>query len=312
MSKYIVTGGAGFIGSNITKRLVGDGHQVKVIDNLITGKRENLKDLENKIEFIKGDIRDTERMKQEFRGFDYVLHQAALPSVPRSVDNPIISNDHNINGTLSVLTAAREVQIKRLVYASSSSVYGNSQEREKNEEIPPNPLSPYALTKLAGEYYCKLFYKLYGLETVILRYFNVFGPFQDPKSEYAAVIPKFITCILKDKPPIIYGDGRQSRDFTFVENNVQANILACEAKDVSGEIFNIACNDTKNLLELVEIINMALGKSIEPIFKKARIGDVKHSCASIKKAEKMLGYRVIDNFETGLKKSIKWYKERSK
>ncbi len=244
MSLYLVTGGAGFIGSNIVERLVRQGERVRVLDNLSTGKRENLVSWLDRLELIEGDIRDVETVHGAMAGVDYVLHQAALPSVPRSVADPLASHQVNATGTLNVLPAARDAGVKRLVYASSSSVYGDSPTLPKQEEMPTNPISPYAVSKLAGENYCRVFFRVYGLETVCLRYFNVFGPRQDPTSQYAAVIPRFITAMLDGRRPVIYGDGRQSRDFTYIENVVEANLLACQAKDVAGEVLNIACGES--------------------------------------------------------------------
>ncbi len=312
MAKYIVTGGAGFIGSNIVRELVRRGESVKVIDNLSTGHRENLEDLMDKIEFVKADIGDLEALQKEFKGADYVLHQAALCSVPRSIDNPINSNDANVAGTLNVLTAARDNKIKRVVYASSSSVYGDITTPAKIEEERGKILSPYALTKLAGEIYCQLFYELYGLETVVLRYFNVFGPSQDPESQYAAVIPLFIKAALNNESPVIFGDGVQSRDFTYVANNVEANILAATRPGIAGEVFNIACNTSISLNELVAEINHILGKNIKPVFKPRRSGDIKHSKADITKAKTLMGYEPKVSFREGLKKTVRWYIDNSK
>lgn len=308
MSKFIVTGGAGFIGSNIARELVKQNHSVKVIDNLSTGKLENLDDIIDKIEFVKADVADLDAMQKEFQGFDFCLHQAALASVPRSIDNPAASNKSNIEGTLNVLIAARDNKLKRVVFASSSSVYGEAVEEFKTETLPSSPLSPYALNKLTGEYYARLFYKLYGLETVSLRYFNVFGPYQDPESQYAAVIPKFIMAMLHGESPVIFGDGEQSRDFTFVANNVWANILAATKPGVGGEIMNIACGKSTSLNELVSDINSLLETDIKPIYKDSRQGDIKHSKADIKKAEKMLDYEPKVDFKEGLKETIDWYK----
>lgn len=308
MKKVVVTGGAGFIGSNLVRGLLERGYEVKVIDNLSTGRRENLQDIVRKIDFLEADIRDFERLRKELAGMEIVFHQAALPSVPRSIADPIACNENNIAGTLNVLQAAREAGVRRVVYAASSSAYGNAAVEYKTEELPANPLSPYALTKYVGEVYCRLFHELYGLETIALRYFNVFGPRQDPESQYAAVIPKFICAMLKGEAPIIYGDGKQSRDFTFVANNVEANILAAESKDGSGEVFNVACGDSIDLNRLVELINQELGTKIEPVYQPARSGDVLHSKADISKAGRVLGFKPTHNFEQGLKAAILWYK----
>lgn len=307
---YVVTGGAGFIGCNIVRELVKRDKRVKVIDNLATGIQDNIADLKDRIEFIKGSITDLDLLQREFNGVDYVLHQAALPSVPRSIADPIASNQANIDGTLNVLVAARDMRVKRVVFAASSSVYGNAQAEFKSEDLPVAPLSPYALTKYAGEVYCRLFTDIYGLETVALRYFNVFGPYQNPQSEYTAVIPSFITSMLRGEPPVIYGDGEQSRDFTYVANNVEANILAAESAEGSGEVLNIACGASISLNHLVALINRELNISIMPIYQPARKGDIKNSLASITKARELIGYVPRVLFEEGLRQTIAWYKER--
>lgn len=304
--KYLVTGGAGFIGSNIVKELLRRGEKVRVLDNFATGKRENLLPFNGNpnLEVIEGDLRSFHIVRDAVRGCDYVLHQGALPSVPRSIKDPITSNEVNINGTLHILEAAREFGVKRVVFASSSSVYGNNATLPKVETMPVAPLSPYALTKYAGERYCQVFHALYGVETVALRYFNVFGPNQDPNSQYSAVIPKFIKMIKEGRRPVIYGDGTQSRDFTFVSNNVEANLLACTAPNVAGEVFNIACGERYTLLDLVQTINEILGTQVEPLFEAPRPGDVKHSLADIEKAKRMLGFEVKVKFREGLEKTI--------
>lgn len=306
MAIYLVTGGAGFIGSNIVKELLKRGDQVRVLDNFSTGKRDNLFPFKENPDFeiFEGDLRSFHIVRDAVKGVDYVLHQGALPSVPRSVKDPITSNDVNINGTLNILEASKEFGVKRVVFASSSSVYGNSEVMPKVETMPVAPLSPYALTKYAGERYCQIFYQLYGLETVALRYFNVFGPNQDPSSQYSAVIPKFIKMMKEDKQPVIYGDGTQSRDFTYVSNNVEANILACTAPGVAGEVFNIACGERYTLTDLVASINSLIGKKVEPIFDGTRPGDVKHSLAGIEKAQTLLGFKVVKTFMEGLKMII--------
>lgn len=304
MSLYLVIGGGGFIGSNIVERLVHMEEKVRVLDNFSTGKRENVASWLDCIDLIEGDIRDPEAVRQAIKGVDYVLHQAALPSVPRSVADPLSTHQVNATGTLNVLVAARDAGAKRLVYASSSSVYGNSSELPKREDMPPNPISPYAVSKLAGENYCQAFYQVYGLETVCLRYFNVFGPRQDPASQYAAVVPKFITAMLDGQPLVIYGDGTQSRDFTYVENVVQANLLACQAKGVGGEVFNVACGQRFTLLELVEGLERATGKQAEPEFAPPRTGEVKHSQAAIEKTCGQLQYRPVVRFEEGLRRTV--------
>jgi len=306
--KYLVTGGAGFIGSNIVKELLDRGEKVRVLDNFSTGKRENIfiyKDNLN-FELIEGDLRSFHVVRDAVRGVDYILHQGALPSVPRSINDPITTNDVNILGTLNILEAAREFKVKRIVYASSSSIYGDSTELPKKEDMFIRPLSPYALSKYTAERYCQIHTMIYGLETVCIRYFNVFGPNQDPSSQYSAVIPKFIELISKGKNPIMYGDGTQSRDFTYVKNVVEANILACTAPKAVGEVINVACNDSTTLLELVSLINDYLCKNVQPKFAERRSGDVQHSLASIKKAQNLLHYKVEVPFKEGLHKTIEF------
>jgi len=307
--KYLVTGGAGFIGSNIVKELLRQGQEVRALDNFATGKRENILPLlrNPKLTLIEGDLRSFHIARAAVKGVDYILHQGALPSVPRSINDPITSNDVNVLGTLNILEAAREFGVKRVVCASSSSIYGNSETLPKVETMPVNPMSPYALTKYAQERYCQIFHQLYRLETVSLRYFNVFGPNQDPTSQYSAVIPKFIRLIQQEREPIIYGDGLQSRDFTFVENNVWANIQACTAEKAAGEVINIACGERYTLLDLVRMINEIMGKNVEPRFEPERPGDVKHSLAGIEKAKQLLGYEVRVDFRAGLQQTIEFF-----
>lgn len=306
--RILVTGGVGFIGSNICRVLVRREAEVLVLDNFSTGKEENLAGVCNQVEIIKEDITDLKMVRKVVQNVDYILHQAALPSVPRSVKDPLSSNQANVVGTLNILLAARDAGVKRVIYASSSSVYGDSPLLPKKEDMNPAPLSPYAVSKLSGEYYCQVFYSVYGLETVILRYFNVFGPHQDPTSLYAAVIPKFIQAMLKGEAPTIYGDGEQSRDFTYVDNVVQANILALETKDASGRIFNIACGERTKVSDLVNSLNKILGQKIEPLFASPRPGDVKHSVASISLAKEVLGYQPQISIEEGLEKTVEWHK----
>jgi len=306
---YLVTGGAGFIGSNIVKRLLADGHEVRVLDNFATGKRENLYPMQENPKFtmFEGDLRSFHIVHSAVAGCDYVLHQGALPSVPRSINDPITSNDVNILGTLNILEAAKANGVKRVVYASSSSVYGNSETLPKIETMPVAPLSPYAVTKYAAERYCEIYTQIYGLETVSLRYFNVFGPNQDPTSQYSAVIPKFIKLIQAGKSPVIFGDGSQSRDFTFVDNNVEANLLACTAPKAAGQVMNIACGERYTLIELVAAINEILGTNVAPTFANVRTGDVQHSLASIEKAKELLGFVPKVTFYDGLKRAIAFY-----
>lgn len=306
-----VTGGAGFIGSNLTERLLKEGWRVRVIDNFMTGSHLNLLELEQRfgqrLELIEADIRDAESLARAFAASSYVFHQAALPSVVRSVQDPALSNDININGTLNVLLAARKARVRRVIYASSSSVYGDTVELPKKESMPANPVSPYGLTKYVGECYCRLFYHLYGLQTVSLRYFNVFGPRQDPSSEYAAVIPRFINRLLEKRSPIIYGDGEQTRDFTYVENVVDANLLACEVEKAAGECFNIACGQPLNLKQLLSALNAILGTDITPEHAPPRPGDIRHSYADITKAQQILGYQPSISFTRGLERTVQWY-----
>jgi len=301
MAKYLVTGGAGFIGSNIVEELLKRGEFVRVLDNFSTGRRSNLENFRQDIDLIEGDIRSYHVVQKACQGIDFVLHQAALPSVPRSIFDPITTNEVNVNGTLNILHAAKECHVKRVIYASSSSVYGDNPNSPKSEDFIPNPKSPYAVSKLTGEYYCKVFYQIYGLETVSLRYFNVFGLRQDPNSQYAAVIPKFLKMLKNGQSPTIYGDGNQSRDFTFVKNNVEANLLACTAPNAAGKVFNIACGESFSLNQLVQILNELLGTNISPTYGPERSGDVKHSLAAIQKAKEILNYQPSIMFKEGLK-----------
>lgn len=305
--KFLVTGGAGFIGSNIVTELLKQGYEVKVLDNFSSGKRENIKSFEKDIELIEGDIRSYHIVQEAVRGVEVVLHQAALPSVPRSIKDPITTNEVNVNGTLNILEASVSANVRRVVYASSSSVYGDNPVLPKNESMLPNPLSPYAVSKLAGEKYCSVFSKIYGLETIALRYFNVFGPNQDPSSQYSAVIPKFIRDIMNDKRPVIYGDGEQSRDFTYVSNIVKANILSSVSKCDSGIAMNCACSDQITLNDLVKNINKNLGRDMKAVYEKPRAGDIKHSFADIRLAIKEINYNPEINFEDGLKLTIESY-----
>ncbi len=308
MEKYLVTGGAGFIGSNICKRLVSQNCFVRVVDNLITGKKSNLADVIDKIEFIQADMGDSEVARSTMKDIDVVLHQGALPSVPVSVDNPAATHQHCVNATFTLLLAARDTGIKRFVYAASSAAYGDSPTSPKVETMPVSPLSPYAVAKLTGEYYCSVFYNIYGLETISLRYFNVFGPYQDPTSQYAAAIPAFVTAILRDQPPTIYGDGEQSRDFTYIDNVVDANLLAARAKQTKGEVINIACGQAVTVNEIIDMINELLGKNIKPIYTDPRPGDVKHSLADVTAAKNLIGFEPVVQFKDGLQKAIEWYK----
>ena len=309
MSKVLVTGGAGFIGSNLTESLLRKKHFVRVLDDFSTGKRENL--IFGKehplLEILEGDIRDLRTCKKAIRGVEYIFHQAALPSVQRSVEDPGTSNAINVGGTLNILLAAKEEGVKRVIYASSSSIYGDTPTLPKHEEMPPHPLSPYALQKYIGEQYCRLFYQLYGLDSVSLRYFNIFGPKQDPNSVYSAVIPRFIDALLHDRPPIIFGDGEQSRDFTFIENVVQANLLAMSAEHLHGEAMNIACGKRISLNQLLKILKKILGSKLTPIYQEPRKGDVRHSLADIRKSKKFINYMPKVGTEEGLNKTVEFF-----
>ncbi len=308
MDKFLVTGGAGFIGSNICNKLISQGCFVRVIDNLLTGKKSNLAAISDKIEFIEADMGNPDAARQAMKGIDVVLHQGALPSVPRSVDDPAATHRHCVDATFTLLLAARDAKVKRFVYAASSSAYGDTPTLPKVETMPVNPLSPYAAAKLMCEYYCSVFYKVYGLQTISLRYFNVFGPHQDPTSQYAAAIPAFVTSILKDEPPTIYGDGEQSRDFTYIDNVVEANLLAAMAKQTKGEVINIACGEAITVNAIIDMINKIVGKNIKPTYLPSRKGDVKHSLADISQAKKLIGFKPVISFNDGLKKAIEWYR----
>lgn len=307
MKKFLVTGGAGFIGSNIVEDLVKKGHFVRVLDNFSTGKDENLKEVINKIELIKGDICNKDICSEVTVGLDFVLHQAALRSVPKSLDNPREYNEVNIAGTLNMLEASCENKIKCFVFASSSSVYGEAIRFPEKEDDLPRLISPYALTKLAGEYYCKIFAKNYGLNTVSLRYFNIFGPRQALDDEYAVVIPKFITCLLSNQSPPIYGTGKQSRDFTYVDNVIEANLLAVKKQGIKGEVFNIAQGKDHSILELLDTLNKTLKKDIKPTFMPPRIGDVLRTTADLSRTKRILGFKPKIDFQEGLRRTIGWF-----
>jgi nucleoside-diphosphate-sugar epimerase len=309
MEKFLVTGGAGFIGSNICRKLVSQGCFVRVIDNLLTGKKNNLADIIDKIEFIEADMGDEQTARRVMKGIDVVLHEGALPSVPKSVDNPAATHKHCVDATFTLLLAARDAGIKRFVYAASSSAYGDTPTLPKIETMATDPLSPYAAAKLFGEYYCSVFYKVWGLETISLRYFNVFGPYQDPTSQYAAAIPAFVTLILKDKSPTIYGDGEQSRDFTYIDTVVDANLLAARVKRTAGEVINIACGQAVTINQIIGMINKLVGKNVKPIYAPSRAGDVKHSLADITLARKTIGFNPAISFQQGLEKAIGWYRD---
>ncbi len=302
--RYLVTGGAGFIGSHLVRRLLADGAMVRVVDNLSTGQSARLEDVSESIEFLQEDLADTGISDKALEGVDYVFHQAAVPSVQRSVRDPIATNRANVIATLNLLESSRRAKVRRFVYAASSSAYGDTEVLPKTETIYPNPLSPYALQKLVGERYCKLYYDLYGLETVSLRYFNVFGPNQDPYSEYSAVIPKFIAALLTSQPVTIYGDGEQSRDFTYVENVVEANLLAMRAGDAPGKVFNIGCGERFSLNALIRLLESILGIKAVVNYAERKPGDVRHSLADISLAGRLLGYTPKIMFEAGLAKTI--------
>ena len=308
MASYLVTGGAGFIGSHLAEELLRRGHRVRVADSFITGKRANL-DVIKAAEFLEGDLADLPFAAQAVAGMDYVLHQAAIPSVPRSVDDPVTSNRANITATINTLWAAKDAGIKRLVYAASSSAYGNTPTLPKREDMPTHPLSPYALQKLVGEQYCQLFTSLYGFETVGIRYFNVFGPRQDPGSPYSGVISQFATALLAGRQPTIYGDGGQTRDFTYVANVVDGVLRACDAPKASGEVINVATASRISLNDLVRVMNSLIGSNVTPIYKEPRAGDVRDSQADISKAKALLGYEPSIPLEEGLKLTLDWFRQ---
>jgi nucleoside-diphosphate-sugar epimerase len=307
MAHYLVTGGAGFIGSHIAEELVRRGERVRVVDDLSTGKRQNLAHLSG-VEFLEGDLADVAVARQAVAGVDYVLHQAAIPSVPRSVQDPITSNRANIDASLNVLVAARDAGVRRVVYAGSSSAYGNTPTLPKVETMPTAPLSPYALQKLVAEQYCQMFTQLYGLETVTIRYFNVFGPRQDPSSPYSGVISLFISALCEGRPGRIHGDGEQTRDFTYVANVVDGVLRACHAPAVSGEVINVATGGRISLNELYDTVRRIIGAKGDPVYVEPRAGDVKDSQADITKARRLLGYEPIVSFEEGLDRTVAWYR----
>jgi len=307
VSIQVVTGGAGFIGSNIVARLVADGHEVRVVDDLSTGKERNLAAVADDIRLHTGDICDEGLLRQAFEGAECVFHQAALASVPRSIDDPVGSNRANVEGTLKVLVAARDCGVRRVVYASSSSVYGDTPTLPKREDMIPAPMSPYAVSKLAGEYYCGVFNDTFGLETVSLRYFNVYGPHQDPESQYAAVIPIFLQRIASGEKPTVFGDGEQSRDFTFVDDVVEANLRAAHAEGAAGAVCNIGRGERHTLNRLIELLECCLGREVTPEYGDPRPGDVKHSMAAIERARETIGYDPVVPFEEGLGRTVEWF-----
>lgn len=308
MARYLVTGGAGFIGSNISEELVKQGDEVVILDDLSTGREENIESFRSDVTFFHGDIRDEGVVKKALVGVDYVLHQAALASVPRSIEEPVLVNEVNVGGTLVLLEAARHAGVKRFVFAASSSAYGDTEALPKEEDMTPKPLSPYAISKLAGEYYCGVYASVYGLPTLSLRYFNIFGPRQDPNSQYAAVVPIFISQLLAGERPTIFGDGEQSRDFTFITNVVNANILAARCEEARGQVLNVACGTRYTLNELFSRLKEITGIDLDPVYADPRPGDVKHSQAEISRAEKLIDYSVAVPFETGLRNTVDWHR----
>ena len=310
---YVVTGAAGFIGSHIAERLLRDGQRVRIIDNLLTGQRdslEHLRALNGDLSIAIGSVTELDRVQALCRGADYVLHQAALPSVPRSIADPLETHLHCATGTLNTLIAARDKDVKRVVYAASSSAYGDQTSPTKRECLPAAPISPYAVAKLAGEHYCAAFTAAFGLETVSLRYFNVFGPRQDPHSTYAAVIPKFISLMLRGQPPPITGDGQQSRDFTYIDNVAHGNLLACQAPKASGEVINLAAGGSVSINDLAARLNAIMGSQLAPRYIPERPGDIQHSQADISKARRLLGYEPLVDFDEGLRRTVDWYRQR--
>jgi len=308
MSRWLVTGGAGFIGSHLAEALIAKGEPVRIADSFITGQRRNLEPLDGRIELVEGDLADPAVAARAVAGIDYVLHQAAIPSVPRSVQDPVTSNRANVDATLQVLVAARAAGVKRVVYAASSSAYGDTATLPKREDMPTNPLSPYALQKLVGEQYMQLFTSLYGLETVSIRYFNVFGPRQDPSSPYSGVIALFVTALLAGKAPTVVGDGKQTRDFTYVANVVDGVLKAAAAPDASGEVINVATGRQISILELATTLSDIIGVSAAPVHIDPRPGDVRDSLADISKAHRLLGYQPTVSFEDGLRRTVEWYR----
>ena len=308
MAHYLVTGGAGFIGSHIVRRLIADGHRVRVLDNLSTGNMDKLADVIDRVEFIEGDLRQEADCRAACAGVEMVFHEAALPSVPRSVEDPQTFHANNIDGTFQLFLAAKEAGCRRIIYAASSSAYGDQPTQPKRETMLPAPLSPYALNKLVGEYYARVFYESYGLETISLRYFNVFGPHQDPESQYAAAIPAFVSAILKGEQPLIYGDGEQTRDFTHIDNVVEANMLAAAAKTTRGQVINVACGQSVTINQVINTINKLLGTDLKPRYTPPRAGDVMHSLADVTLAREVIGFEPHLMFEDGLARAIEWYK----
>ena len=312
MSSFLVTGGAGFIGSALVRELLQRGERVRVVDNFLTGHRRNLTDVSARIELFEADIRDLEQLRPAFVGVDYVLHHAAIASVPRSIEDPISTDRTNVQGTLNVLLAARDAGVKRVVYAASSSAYGNAQSLPQTETMPANPISPYAVSKFAGELYAKVFVEVYGLETVRVRYFNVFGPRQDPSSPYSGVLSLFIAALLRGTPPTIYGSGEQSRDFTFVDNAVEATLLACTAPGAAGKVCNVATGERYTINQTIALLRRIIGSDVNPVYAAPRPGDILHSQADITLARQLLGYDPKVSFEDGLARTVDWYRTSEK
>jgi UDP-glucose 4-epimerase len=312
MANVLVTGGAGFIGSHLAVRLAEAGHRVRVMDDLSTGRAANLESAKGRVELVKSDMRNPEDCLAVCKDVEFVFHQAAIPSVPKSVEQPQASHDANINGTFNLLRAAVQRKARRFIYAGSSSAYGNTKETEKHEAIPPAPLSPYAVQKLTGEFYARAFTECYGLETITLRYFNVFGPRQDPQSAYAAAIPAFVTAILSGRPPTVYGDGEQTRDFTYIDNVVHGNLLAMKAARTAGETVNVACGNRISINQVIAQINRLLGTKVVPHYVAPRAGDVRDSCADVRLAKSLLGYDPLVSFEEGLRRAIDFYRSMAR
>jgi len=307
MANYLVTGGAGFIGSNIVHALVKKGKKVRILDDFSTGKRENLRELEDKVEIVEGTICNLATCRLAVEGIKYVFHEAALPSVPRSVKDPLTSNEINIGGTLNMLVAARDAKVDRFMFASSSSVYGDTPVLPKREDMPPGPLSPYAVNKLTGEHYCRIFHSLYGLKTYILRYFNVFGPRQDLHSHYAAVIPLFVSAVKRNVSPTIFGDGNQTRDFTFIDDVVSGNLCCCKAPEKgAGQVYNLACGGRITVNDLANNIIKIMGSKVKPVHLPPRAGDVRDSQADSRRARRILGWKPSGKFEDGLRSTVEW------